>query len=684
MFKFVIFGCLPILDSVAASGSEAVPAADVRIEEVIVTGVRRTAQLEAIDRSGAARPVEFGAGTETATALLRDAPGTFFQQTTPGQSTPIVRGLRGSQVLHLVDGIRLNHALFRDAPNQYLALVPMGGLEAVEVLPGAAPALYGADAIGGVVALRSRMPALGGEARVRDGRLSGAWSSADLSQTWVASGSLATARAALEVGVADSTYGNRRIGGGDRLSATGYDAHGAFLSGQWAPAPEHRIEIGGQWLEQPSTPRYDELVPGFGQVEPSSERFLFAPNSRLMGRVGWRWRSAARPERRLKVDLARQRIVDDRISRDTGAATTTLENNRSTLHGLVAQWQDRIGERGRWMAGAELYLDRVDSARAEQADDGTIALRPPRFTDGSRMRTASLFAVPEWAPSDDLTLTVGLRANAWRVEVPGLDEVAGVDLEAREMTGRLGVRWRVAPRWTLYGSYGRGFRPPNVFDLGALGPRPGNRFNIGNPGLGPETADQIEFGLRFRSTMLHVELTSFATTIDARIRSVGTGAVTPTGRDVVQTVNGGESRYRGVEAQLRWAPADALRVDTVVSYVRAEDAFAGEVTAGDRVPPLHGRIRFSRSLPAGLDVHLTLAGASRQDRLSARDIRDPRIDPSGTDGWVRADLGALWQVSNGLRVRVDAGNLLDARYREHGSGLDAAGRHLAVAFDWNF
>jgi outer membrane receptor protein involved in Fe transport len=184
--------------------------------------------------------------------------------------------------------------------------------------------------------------------------------------------------------------------------------------------------------------------------------------------------------------------------------------------------------------------------------------------------------------------------------------------------------------------------------------------------------------------MLHVELTSFATTIDARIRSVGTGAVTPTGRDVVQTVNGGESRYRGVEAQLRWAPADALRVDTVVSYVRAEDAFAGEVTAGDRVPPLHGRIRFSRSLPAGLDVHLTLAGASRQDRLSARDIRDPRIDPSGTDGWVRADLGALWQVSNGLRVRVDAGNLLDARYREHGSGLDAAGRHLAVAFDWNF
>ena len=37
--------------------------------------------------------------------LLRGQPGTFFQQTTPGQGIPIIRGLKGSQVLHMVDGI---------------------------------------------------------------------------------------------------------------------------------------------------------------------------------------------------------------------------------------------------------------------------------------------------------------------------------------------------------------------------------------------------------------------------------------------------------------------------------------------------------------------------------------------------------------------------------------------------
>ena len=345
--------------------------------------------------------------------------------------------------------------------------------------------------------------------------------------------------------------------------------------------------------------------------------------------------------------------------------------------------RDRLRERGRWIAGAEFYSDRVDSARVERADSGATLVRPARFGDGARMRTASLFVVPEWMPSEDLTVTLGVRANSWRVEVPAAVGAADVDLDANEVTGRLGVHWRFEPRWTLYGSYGRGFRPPNVFDLGALGARPGNRFNVGNPGLGPETSDQVEFGVRFRSMALRVELTSFATTVDARIRSVGTGAVTPAGRDVVQTVNGGESRYRGVEAQVRWAPTDRFDVDAVVSYVRAEDDFAGQVTPGDRVPPLNGRVRITGRVHEGIDAHLTLAAASRQDRLSDRDVRDPRIDPFGTDGWVRIDLGAVWRASNALNVRVNAGNLADARYREHGSGLDAPGRHLAVAFDWN-
>ena len=90
--------------------------------------------------------------------MLRGQPGTFFQQTTPGQGIPIIRGLKGSQILHLVDGMRLNNAFFRSAPNQYLGLVDSFAVRRMEVVRGAQGTLYGADAMGGVVNIMTPEP----------------------------------------------------------------------------------------------------------------------------------------------------------------------------------------------------------------------------------------------------------------------------------------------------------------------------------------------------------------------------------------------------------------------------------------------------------------------------------------------------------------------------------------------
>lgn len=655
------------------------------IEEVRVQAVRRSVVLADLDRSGAVREIRSPATMETVTEALRHAPGAFFQQTTPGQSTPILRGLRGSQVLHLVDGMRLNNAIFRDAPNQYLALVPLEGLEAVEVLPGAAPALYGADALGGVVSVRSRMPGYADEGLEGGGRLAAGWSSADLRRTAGVGAEVRGERAAAAFGYADRSFGNRRVAGGDRISATGYEAQSAYLNGRVALAPEQELELSGQWVEQPSTQRVDELVAGFGQVAPASERFLFRPNNRAMVRLGWRWRSAAEPERSLRVDLARQRIVDDRLTRDRGATATTLENNRSTLDGLVVQYNDAWTEQARLVTGLELYSDRVDSARSALSDAGALTPETPRFGDGARMRSASAFVVPEWTPAwvadEALAITVGLRASAYRIEVPASPAVPEVDIEVEELTGRLGLRWRASDRWTFYGSYGRGFRPPNVFDLGTLGPRPGNRFNVANPALGPETIDSLEGGVRLDLARVSLELSLFAADHDDRIRSEDTGRVTASGRDVVRSINGGTSRYRGAELQLRWWPRSGTEVDAVLSAVEGEDDFAGEVTPGDRIPPVNLRVRVRQTLTPNLSATFAVSGAAEQDRLSARDVRDPRIDPTGTDGWMRLDAGLAWRIGDGAEVRLELGNLADERYREHGSGLDAPGRHVAASVE---
>ena len=98
---------------------------DRTMETVVVTATRKEESV--LDVAEAVSVVDAGdvsrLAPEMLAEMMRGIPGAFFQQTTPGQGIPIIRGLKGSQVLHLVDGMRLNNAFFRNAPNQYLVLV---------------------------------------------------------------------------------------------------------------------------------------------------------------------------------------------------------------------------------------------------------------------------------------------------------------------------------------------------------------------------------------------------------------------------------------------------------------------------------------------------------------------------------------------------------------------------------
>ena len=189
------------------------------METVVVTATRKEESL--IDVAEAVSLVGLEEINRMAPDILaemvRGLPGAYFQQTTPGQGIPIIRGLKGSQVLHLVDGMRLNNAFFRNAPNQYLGLVDVYDTERTEVVRGAAPSLYGADAMGGVLQVLSPEPSFDGPERQTAGRLYGAYNSVDSSV--IARAELATGndRGVLSGGVTWQDHGDRETGGGETL-----------------------------------------------------------------------------------------------------------------------------------------------------------------------------------------------------------------------------------------------------------------------------------------------------------------------------------------------------------------------------------------------------------------------------------------------------------------------------------
>ena len=650
-----------------------------RLDEILVTATRRTVSIAEV--SSGLTLVDGASARERklVTDALDTEIGVYLQQTTPGQGAPIIRGLKGSSILHLVDGMRLNNAIFRSAPTQYFALVPTGAVERIEVLRGTPASLYGSDAVGGVVQLVTRVPRFeSGEIEYR-GEIYGAYDTAELGRLLSGTIDAGNERIATTFSADLLETGDRRTGSGERIGPSGYESRAARWALAGRPDEKRSWLFDVHYLEQPETPRVDELVAGFGQTEPSSSEFFFKPNRRVFvhgryghedGMFGLDW----------NVDLAWQRIDDDRTSRDFESTDRRFESNRSDLYGLVVSGS-RVTDSGSWVAGVEAYRDEVSSRRSEESlDDGQVTVLTPRFPDGSEIERFALFGNTERYVSARNILSGGLRISREDVSLPATPVSAAASIVVSDTSGDIGWIFNASENWQIVANAGFGFRAPNVFDLGTLGNRPGNRFNIPNPELDSERVVQLDAGVRYSDDRARFELMVYTLDYSDRITSVLTGDVTPEGRDIVQSVNAADSTIRGFEGGAEFFVSDTISLEAVLNYTWSEQRVPGSPTEpGDRIPPLSGRLNVSYDGGGDIRLDAWLRFAGEQDRLSARDVRDSRIDPNGTSGWGILGARGTWDARGDWQFTLGIDNVFDKRYRVHGSGLDAAGRNLMVS-----
>lgn len=659
---------LPLDTAIAADNS-------LTIDEVIVAVARRETSTRDVGAALSVVDTSLVTHSQVITDALADAPGVFLQQTTPGQGALIIRGLRGSSILHVVDGMRLNNAIFRNAPTQYFALVPTTAVERLEAIRGTPTSLYGSDAVGGAVQVVTRVPKFDGHGVQAQGELIAGFNNAE---------NLRSLRATIDVGdtavagTVSAEYvrtGNRDVGGGPRVSPSGYESKAARAALVVWPDEARQWYLDLHYADQPSTPRIDELVAGFGQDTPDSEEFFFEPNRRLYiharhqrrdGAFGLDWR----------IGLIWQRIDDDRRTRNFGADERQLEHNRSDLAGMLVT-ATREYARGGLLAGVEYYRDKVSSQRLEiDITNGSTAPVTSRFPDGSTLAQAAVFVNAHHSLTSGSTLNGGLRLSTVATDLSATTVSPAASIDTTDLSGDIGWQWELNDRWQVVVNLGAGFRAPNIFDLGTLGSRPGNRFNIPNTNLDSERIVQVDLGVRLRRDGLRFEAFVFALDYDNRITSLSTGDTTADGRDIVQSANAADSEIWGIEAAAVAELSTKVRVEASAQYTHGKQTIDVTSEAADRIPPLTGRIALSHGASDGLTAHAWLRFSAGQDRLSNRDLSDPRIDPNGTPGWGALGARLDWSVDERSTISFGVDNLLDRRYRTHGSGLEAPGRNV--------
>lgn len=590
---------------------------------------------------------------------LRLTPGFTVARTGgPGTVTSTFpRGGESDFTLVLVDGVRAN--AFGGGLD--LSQVPIDDAARVEIVRGPQSALYGADAIGGVIQIvtargESSLAQASGEMGGREAR-NGALTLRGGAAAWRAGLSVARQQEAGFTGVAPA----------DGTPVTNDDSALTHTSLSLSRRVERGTEAGvtAQYVDS------DRGAPGpfganpagnFGGVDRtarsltrrrSAAAFLVQPWGGPASRV------------RVRLDADASDLGSEFRSRFGSRGSTRRGHGRVQIDGSAAAslsgsvGADVLRESGRntfITAGAvEVPVERAAAAlfaegRWQPATRGavTVGVRAERITRAALAANPSPFS-PRPAFPDETIVSINPRVSAvWAL-------VAGATADEPA------TRVRVAA--------GTGIRPPDAFEIAFTD----------NPGLKPERNVSSEVGLvqtLVRGT-LQAEATAFHNRYDDLIVAVGRLARTSRYR----TDNIANARARGVELALAWRPSTTLSMRSHYTWldtaVLALDGADGQAPSPFRV----GDALFRRpSHQGGLDLSWQTSRAQVFAMATLRgDTRDvePNFGASGgvftNPGHAVVTVGGAWTPHPRLSFYARVANVGGLRY-EDVLGYPALGR----------
>lgn len=649
-------------------------------------------------------------GERSLPRALAKATGLFVQETNLGGGAPILRGVIGNQVLIVVDGVRLNDSTTRGGPNQSLNGIDPATVERIEVIRGPSSVLYGSDAIGGVILIWTKNQAPLGERAadqpkrtmtagwdaqytdVNDGWSSSLFSGgASASDGWLLIGSLHDWD---DLDTADGVVPN-----------TGFHGQGWFGSWEHAYSDERRIRVTASRTRDFDVPRTDRLNTGFGQTQPADAEHTFKVQDRERYQLTYTDESGGLADA-MQVRLSFRKYLEERQLRAFTSTTRRLEADDTETVGLAADWRLAIGASQMLTWGFDVDFDDVDSLRNNvNINTGVSTPAAGAFAPKSEFLSTGVFLQDELFCFEPFDVTAGLRYSYFEFAFEDFTTGAESDGDFDAFTGNLAVGRALAEGVRLVGTLGQAFRAPNLADVARTATFAGGT-ELPNANLDPEESFYQELALDTRrdgwSASLGVYHNEVADTV-SRILVSDPNGIPGSGDEIYQRVNAGDAEYYGVEArgQLRVGESDSpWLTGAYVEYTYGEfhDTLnptngAGIDTApATRVPPLHGNVWVRFEPPTALRrggantlgvawVELSAWWSTEQDRLSPFDLVDPRVNPNGTDGWVRLDLdfgGPIGAPDSGATWRLGLQNLADADYRVHGSGFDAPGFGLVA------
>ena len=566
---------------------------------------------------------------ENVAGLLEDVAGLNVHSSLYGYlgspSGVMIQGIDPKRVLILVDGERVI-----GGPGGVIDLskLPVCNVERIEVVQGPHSALYGSEAMGGVVHILTRSPQHQRSGDVRFSLGSGGLTSLE--------GQAALTRSSLSASLIASRTALEALDRSPDDPDTDIDAYTQrFTQGKlrWEARPDLLLQGSARWLSQ------NEEGVSSQYFAPLKKTYVWRfPDQMQRVDLGagaeWQWAEGSTANadvfRTYFDNLSREELIGSRQARDRSTDNALTKYQLRTTHLLR---RTHI-----LMAGLEHTREELEVALKRTLPLGeqqrTVEV-PPSSVD-----VAEAYIQDDWQVGENTGIVWGARYQ-WHSRY------------GFHLTPKISFAHRLSAGLRVRASYGVGYRAPSlkeryfVFDHSNLGYKV-----LGTPSLRPERTWGLNVGAEFepvealdlRVNFFHNRLRNLIQTVFDPAQSSGSVAI-------YAYDNVGRAATRGLEFGLSAQLSDRLMVNGGYTYLRARDQDAQRDLPGRPRHALRVRAKWTTPGQGRLEVKL------RRDSAVWADVEGTLRSPAGSEWDVNAEQ-PLWGP---VALRLGIENLLDNR-----------------------
>lgn len=657
--------------------------------------------------------------------LLEQSGKVFVQRSQLGGGSPVIKGFEASRILLVVDGVRLNNAIYRTGHLQNAITIDDDILERVEILSGPSSTIYGSDALGGVIHFQTKQPLLG----KMQTNASTRYSSAFNEFTGHADVNTGTQKFASLTSFSYSSYGNLRQGGqrkapyeefGKRKEyITRIDGIDSIVQNNnvniqkfskyhqydllqkllWQATPGQSHELNWQYSTSNDIPRYDRLTDERNGRLRWAE-WYYGPQERWMASYNYNSKQLKGFFDQLKTAASYQHIEESRMQR---AYRASLRENRVEridvwalnldLHKSAGRHDLSVGADGQFNALRSTAFNYDITTGAKTS--GLVT----RYPDGKNSMTYSgayaqhmLRIIP-----GRLILNEGIRLNYTSLNANFKDtsllHLPFTNATQRHFAYSVNAGLIYLPdagssRISL--NFSTGFRAPNIDDLAKVFESAGGvQLVVPNRELKAEHTRQFDLDMSKRfGKWLELEANAFYTffrdavvldkfTLNGAASVMYDGQLTP----IVANQNKARAWLYGFQGGFTLRPAAYFSLYSHITYTHGRYKQDNKTTVPlDHIPPVFGKtgITGRYKFLEGEAYALYNGWKKLKDYNPYGEDNLPYATQDGMPGWQILNISTTLTVHKQFTMQVALENLLDKNYRVFASGISGAGRNLMI------